>query len=262
MITAITVDELINEARHNPRLRKTLMADNHAGKNVEHVTFDQACESALSGDDSLVPQAETMIDSLNLEGFETRGREWQLAVAGAYPVVPEFLMNRPDCMRSLVVDQSETMPVRLVVDIFASCGFTGQQLRKRGLVMLALTMLLQRVRPVSLEILTSSLDDSRTRPIGLLIPVATKPVNLSVAASLFSPAFFRLLTASYMDVVLGTPASIPADSYHRCKAELNLGPDDLYVEPAIGMPEETQAILGNPREWLQKQLDRILGARQ
>lgn len=261
MIRRITLDELIATARSMDRaFRTSEMVRDHLGANVEHVTFDEALRHTLDGNERLVPEAEALMDGLNLT-VETRGREWQPTVAGAYPVVPEFLTGRPDCMRGMVYEVSETMPVRLVVDIFASWAFTGPQLRKRGAVVLALAMMLQRYRPVELEILTSSTGLDRLTPMGLLIPIHAKPLNLSVAAFLFSPAFFRLLTGSYLDRVMGVPPSIPADMWHHCRKELHLGPSDLYIEPAIGYSEQTDEILGNARQWLQKQLDRFMGAR-
>lgn len=261
MLKTITIDDLIQEASSNASLERISTAHWTLGR-VDNVSFEQAVKRSARGDDSLVPEAERMIDSLALDGFETRGREWQLTVAGAYPLVPEFLANRPDCMRGLVVDTNETMPVRLIVDLFASCSFSSEQLRARGLVMLALTMMLERYRPVELMVMCSSLmrDTERetAEPAALLIPVHTKPVNLSVAAFLFSPAFVRLLLFAYMEGIMRVPSCIPADTHHVCRRVLELGPSDIYIEPAIGDSRQTSQILGNPRQWLQAQLDRIL----
>ena len=93
------------------------------------------------------------------------------------------------------------VPVRLVNCGQSGCGIAPPQ----APVILSLVLMLQRYRAVELELLTSS-------TVGLLIPVTTKPLNISRVAFCFRPAFFRLLTAPYMDRVMGVPSCIPAEA--------------------------------------------------
>jgi hypothetical protein len=254
-IRTLDLMELVNYAKDHKAMRSTAMVSGHTGSNVENISFTDALERAQFGDQTLVERAESMVNDFALE-IETPGREWQPTVAGAYPVVPEYCAGIPDCMRGMVYSSSESMPVKVVVDLFASCGFTGKQLVDRGTVVLALVLLLQRFRNVELAVLTSS-KDRDDNPVGLLIPVSSKPLNISLAAFLFRPVFFRFLTASYMDLAMHVPSSIPAPTGIDHRKELGLSANDIFIEPAVGHPQQTNEILGNPKAWLQKQLDRF-----
>lgn len=260
MIHTVSLESFLEKARTPALEAYNAKYSCHEGPNTEYLTYGQIADYAQYGDDSLVSEAEQMIDSLSVS-VETHGRQWEPTVCGAYGVIPEYLAGRPQCMRGMKHVESESSPVRLVVDLFASCGATGKQLRDRGIVILSLAMLLSRHRPVSLEILLSTTKNySNPEPCGLLIPVPSRPFNVSVVSSLFRPAFVRKLMFAYAGKVLKVDSSIPADSYGLCLKELELGPKDLYIERVIGYSPALNEMLGNPQVWLQKQLDRFMGS--
>src|ERR1700693_4294552 len=107
------------------------------------------------GDLSLVPEAETLIDQLDTQ-IETPRRIWERSPAGAFCVVPDVLAGLPTYMRYQREVGDEHQAIEIFVIAACSAGINARTLQKRGTTILALTMALARVRPISLHIVDIS----------------------------------------------------------------------------------------------------------
>jgi hypothetical protein len=142
------------------------------------------------GDLSLVVEAETLIDQLDTQ-IETPRRIWERSPAGAFCVVPDVLAGLPTYMRY----QREIGDEHQAIEIFAVAACSAQvsaaTLRRRGTTILALTMALARVRPISLYIVdvgNGSRDGSgETTNIAR---IETAPLDLATACYVLSSAGF------------------------------------------------------------------------
>lgn len=146
---------------------------------------------ARTGDASFVGRAEKLLDKIEVQA-EREGLVWQNTVAGAYPDVPAFLANDPDCMRRRVAVETERAPLRVWVDVSSSCSITAEQLLPRGIAALALVMqLIRSGRAVELWTFTS-LAGARAGQTAVCVRMATTPVDIaSVAYCLTSQGFAR-----------------------------------------------------------------------
>lgn len=113
--------------------------------------WDDVVRLARSGDLSLVAEAEALCEKI-FAAVEAPRTTWAASPCGAFPVVPDFLVGRPDSMRRRVNDPSDRSPVRVFVETTSSGVISAATLRKRGVAYLALTMLLSAERPVELYV--------------------------------------------------------------------------------------------------------------
>lgn len=158
-------------------------------------TYRESMQKAIFGDSSLVPEAEKLIDKIYTQ-IDIPFPVWTPSVAGAYPVVPEFLMGQVECMRYKQEDFQDKNPVKIFVDISSSAGVSFEDLKKRGVAILAFTMVMQNIRPIELFVF-ASLDGKSADKCS--IPVIKIDANTLSQATycLTSAGFDRNLTHSY-----------------------------------------------------------------
>jgi hypothetical protein len=112
---------------------------------------DRALEMALSGDESLVPEAEKILLSLS-NSLESVGPFWEPDVFGSVVSIPAYLANVPNPFRRNKHIVSDVSPVRIFVGMVCSGGISEAIMRKRGITIMALAMQLQKIRPVEVII--------------------------------------------------------------------------------------------------------------
>jgi hypothetical protein len=149
-----------------------------------------------------IEDAEYLLEDLVLQ-VETPGIEWQNSVAGPRPCIPSAVAGRPDSMRRPVVVEDDRRPVVIAVDITSSGGIGVETLRKRGTVLLAMTMAIAKTRPVELYVL-SALGGWNKAGVNC-IRVGTTPLNLSLASyALSSQGLCRGVGYDYLNRNSGT----------------------------------------------------------
>jgi hypothetical protein len=224
-----------------------------------NLSYDGAADLCLKGDTTLVAAAEALLEQLDAS-VETPKAQWVSSPYGGFAVVPEFLAGLPDPMRRRTPVPDETSPVRLVVDLFCSCGFSAEQMLRRGTAVLALAMKLQQLRPVQLQVVFGSKDyDGDARAV--IVDLNTSPFDLATACYvLTNVGLVRQLGFRQLESI-GTPAVIPAPTNGVVRDALDLGPNDLYVWPCIGTPTEIpdHEVVTNPVKWINDQLARFSG---
>jgi len=222
-------------------------------------TTAASVKRARLGDESIVAEAEKLIDYLDdlSEGLQLE--TWSPAQAGAYPIVAEYLAGSPTCMRHKQ-PSGDYSPVSVYVCTTSSAIVSKKQFLNRGTAILALILKLQKVRPVQLYI-TCELDSGdRTQDAIQIIPVDSQPLSIAQAAYLLcSTGFSRHLTYGYAKTFQDSKLKwvnhfkVDKNVYRQNIASyLELGPNDLHIEPIFVQ----DLLLDKPLEWVNEQLKR------
>lgn len=227
------------------------------------VDYKGACEKSLRG--ATAKEMKPISDLLDKIDAEFRDREsvqWIPDVAGAYPIVPEFLQGVPECMRRRQSVESDAAPIRLFVNVTVSSGVEIDALRKRGAALAALAMRLSEIRPVEMYACWGVETNSKNH-IGA-VRISTAPVSASEVYFLTAdPAFCRNI--SFAAMCTGTnPAATSAghigwafgctpDSsrYTELQREaLGLEPQDVYLTG--GCLSDNDEMLKDPVSWVNR----------
>lgn len=83
----------------------------------------------------------------------TPGATWDLTPAGAFPCVPAFLAGQPESMFSISQETESTRdPIRIFVNATSSSSIGAGDVSRRGAGVVALALMLSRVRPVEVYV--------------------------------------------------------------------------------------------------------------
>lgn len=213
------------------------------------------------GDTSLVPEAERLLDKLD-QTIETTKREWDRSPAGAFIMVPEAIVGLPTPARRAVYRADEHSPITILVCSSSSAGIRADTLMKRGTTVLALTMALARIRPVSLWTV-ATLHGADTGETVLSARITTDPLDLATAAYVLTSAgFARRLTYgigyAVNDFNGHWPRQFgygdPAPYYKHLAETLSPDPSRTLV---IGAAQLGDELLQTPLVWIDKQIKRF-----
>ena len=223
-------------------------------------TREETIRYARYGNEALVENANKLMDKLDsvCGGVETS--QWEPSPCGAYPIVPEYLNGSPTCMRQML-PCGELSPVKIYVCTTSSALVSAENLRKRGIAILALVMKLQAIRPVELYVTAET--DGNGGDVIQVIPIESKPLSLAHATyCLTSAGFARRLTYG---IAYGKYACMGGwgTMYDRLgsgypewlKGQLGCGPSDLYIKSANCDDD----MLSDPVAWVNRELERFRG---
>lgn len=218
----------------------------------------------MHGDDSLVPEARKLINSLTAK-LPTVRSLWQLDIAGAYANVPAALSGSPASMMRYTRKPNDNTPVRIWVNVLPSGACTTTQLLRRGAVLSALALLLSKRR--SIVRITPYADQPAYDKRGVVLSwdLPTAPISLAQwCASLGQPDLVRN-TSMYAAACLNATVDggwlrghCPGYRYdeRQVRADLGAKPDDVVI-PALFAHDK---LINEPLAWLNAELERILGA--
>ena len=239
--------------KHNPN---RVMEDACNG-----VTFPQAIEKAILGDDRLAAKANKLLDQLNVDMPATKVWRKKRSPFGGSVNFGDWLAGSPEPMRRRVKTDVDTAPLKIVVGVSCSSGITADQMERRGIVILALVLKLQEVRPLDLYLLTE--DQARNDDfLYHLIKLETNPLALGTATfGLCSATIERHLSYTIISAQQGRGPAWPADygtpGYdQRRRDRLGLTPEDLVIREAFLL----DPLIHEPMEWLKDQLEKFTGA--
>jgi hypothetical protein len=208
-------------------------------------TWEQSLQRAQQGNTDLVPQAEALMDKLAIDA-QRDSRIWVADRAGAYPVVPDYLMGRPENMRRLTPQSNDRAPIKLYVELTSSASITAAEMIKRGTAILALAMLLNMERSVELHVLVG-LDASAdgNRAAFCVVPLGTSPIDIALACNaLTSVGFTRSMGYGFLSQspesrsMGGWEWGLAPDNdrnrqeyVRKLRAALDASPDDMIIPP-------------------------------
>jgi hypothetical protein len=216
---------------------------------------------ALAGDTTLVPEAEAIINQLDTV-IETPRRVWEPAVAGAFCSVPDYLSGRPTNMRRQLIEIDDHAPIHILVSTTSSAAITAEIMRKRGTVILALVLALNRFRPITLRIVDigDGIQDGETI---VTAQINTAPLELATACYvLTSVGFARRILYGLKQAVNGFTGrwprgynfNNPSAYYNSLSSRLGLDPKQTLV---IGSARNNDPMLQHPLNWIEQQIKRF-----
>jgi hypothetical protein len=222
-----------------------------------HVSFSQAIEKSLVGDESYVDGANKLIDQLDVDMPTTKAFKRVHSPYGGSVNMGDWLAASPTPMRRRIRTSSDIGPVNIYVSTTSSAGVDAETMKKRGYAILALLLKLQTVRPIQLYLLTE-LHGARDGWHYQKIRVESQPLNISVAAfALCNVGWARHLTYDYAREIDGFngcwPKGYDSPGYVEARRErLGLADNDLLIKKAHVQDE----LVKRPLEWLTKQLEK------
>ena len=214
-------------------------------------------ERATYGDDANVPQARALLERVQ-GAVETPRTTWRRDVAGAYPVVAEYLQGLPDCMRARRRSLDLSNPIAVYASIMAPAIEDADNMMRRGIAILALALKLQAQRPIDLYAVCPWVATT------LVIRIPTRPLSIAHAAfALSHPAYFRRLAHEVLYATGDQDTSINNDSY--VPKILGMKPTDIYIGTGMstldwsGTRANYLDMQADPIAWINAQLKRIAG---
>lgn len=265
--TYASIADLANDAENGIRQD----ARNRASMDwFNNETLEDTLSFCRHGNPHLVPAAEKLIDLFDAEaGIEMPRKTWQNRPAGMFPDVPAYLMGQPCTMKILVEEPNEHAPISLLVISSSSAGISAETLQKRGACILALTLLLSRRRPLSLQ--TVFISDGKDNGETILSTrIETAPLDLAVACYALSSSGFdrrinHFLARKHNGFTGGWP---PAYRYYEASHatyfqhlidELSPNPERTLLIPPSQLNDE---LLTQPVTWLKTQVARFIEERE
>ena len=224
---------------------------------------DTALHCAISGHNDAVTSAEKLLDRLetSLELPNTSAWATVRSPFGGRVNMGDWLAGSPTPMRRRVKLVSDTSPIKVVVDTFASCSVDADVLKQRGATIVALLMLIQRVRPVDLFAAGSSTHTGHDGWRYYMIRLESRPLSLSqVGFVLGHPAFFRALGIAFYRHVNPEAPRVPNlyATREETKSRLGLGTQDIFIERASA----SDPMVIHPEKWIKDQLAHVMGEAQ
>jgi hypothetical protein len=149
----------------------------------------KAIDYCFTGDISAVAESDALLARMeeHIHMPSTRAT-WTDDVSGAFPNIPAFLSGQPLNMRQRVKVQIDSAPLAIMVDLGISGGISAQQVRNRGIAILALTRALSAHRPIELWACDFGAADeqngygSKTNAVLVAAKIETSPLDLAAAS--------------------------------------------------------------------------------
>lgn len=141
--------------------------------------------------DGIMKQARKIMDAVDVSFRDREATQWVPSVAGAYPVVPEYLIGMPESMRARVPVESDAAPLDIYIEANIAAGVTAQELASRGAAIAASIMRASEERPVSLNFLSHNKLSTGTasgQHVYMSCRLDTNPVSLAQVLSMFAVA--------------------------------------------------------------------------
>lgn len=241
----------------------------HSGSWANGENFSIAMQKSRYGNTSLVPAAEALMSQLESQ-IEVPRKVWDRSPAGAFAIVPEVLAGLPTPMRRQREVLDERQPLTIIVVTTSSAGIKAETLMKRGTAILALTMAMARIRPITLHAL-SMLDGhvDGTGEILLKSQINTAPLDLSTAAYVLTSAGFdRILCHAHSQRLAKYRGGWPSKYRWGRKDQ----PYFDYLINVFGYEKKNTLLIGptflgdpivnTPVAWVQDQIARFTNANE
>jgi hypothetical protein len=210
-------------------------------------------QRVVTGDERLVAESEAFLSQIEDQIPVSRGWRNVDDVVGAVPNVPAFLAGHPQHMRRREKRSKNNAPIAIYMDLTSSAGIGSKDVRKRGIVLLALARMLVEHRPVELWVGTSL--SMRGGSATVAWKIDTAPLDLARASyHISSTAIARLFGYKTAQRQLGAGGGWPLNNYdrHCATAKQRLmaaGFHDVLYIPPIMLRDE---LISNPVAWLKR----------
>lgn len=216
--------------------------------------FHETLRKCQAGDTTHVEAAQRMLERVTeAADLATLRHEYQPAVCGAFPCVPDYLAGIPEAMRARSEVLSNRGPIKIFNCTSSSSVSTPEKVIERGIVILALAIALSAYRPVSLYVFDVN-DEAN-----VAVRLQTSPVCLSeLCYALVDHNFNRALLYGFIhwqgfDVCwpTGIVHRTHAEQVETCRKLVNADAGDLIIPPSLSNDSELER---DPVQWV---IDRL-----
>lgn len=240
--------------------------DYYAGRNSwaggKH-TMQETVDAIIRGaSDSECRRARELLEKVDSSFRDREVMQNLPTVAGAYAVVPEYLMGIPENMRLRAPVEDDAAPVRIYMEVVVSGGVSHEEMTMRGAAMAALVTRMGEERAVELWGWSAS-HYSRGQNVLLAFRMDTRPVSLShVVAAFADVAMARRITGALVKHYGGGGSGWlwafgnPGDGRRarQVRELLHTEPQDVVIEG--GYLPDASMMRTDPVGWVHKQLEK------
>lgn len=215
--------------------------------------------------------AKELLNKIDTSFRDRMVNTWEPEVAGAYAVVPEFLMGLPEHMRSMQRTDSDVAPIKLCIEVSYSAGVNHDAIMRRGTALAALVMRMMEERPVELILFTGwQLDSCQDYQALWMLKVDTQVMSLQTIMDLIAGrGFARIVnfsaTSAIHKAVKGkniprgecfdwAGSSAPNGRKEFLREQFGWEQSDIVVER--GHLDDAQLMNSDPVAWVHKQLEK------
>lgn len=251
-----TLFEFVDEARKHTGL----MNDMWGGG----LSMSAACDATLRGEPESSHKYKTakeIIDKVDAAVHDRLRDDWVPSVAGAYPIVPDYLMGQVECMRARKPVESDIAPIKLVIELGYAAAATDDQVTRYGAALTALAMCMVEVRPVEFWVF----DFSRFHYTDVLAAFKMDSTPISMAHCVVVTAqqyFARQMCLSYEHHIAknysstaafggGAPSAARAN---KIRELLTLEDKDVLIQ--AGLVPDANLMRVDPVKWVHAQLEK------
>jgi hypothetical protein len=227
-------------------------------------TPDDALAACLLGSVDNVELIRAEREKAERINVQTLIPQWERDLCGSLPDVGAAVAGDPVSMRRLVNVPTDTRPVRIFVGMASSCTFSADQLAKRGALISALALQLQRTRSVDVYAVNSGRDSRVNYDWSILVKLPKPLCMADLSYWLCSQASVRGLLYAYEKCFTGDlswPIRLLGTGYQSAEAlrahSVLWGanqPCDIVVPFPMANNVAEATILSAPEEWLKTAL--------
>ena len=246
-VTIARYDDAREVCEFAAQRRRTNREESREGKeNAEFAdgTFQDSVID-VHGHPRCMDQVTKMFDTL--DGISPRGNtpRFSPAVAGAYPVIGDFLAGMPECMRAKTMVREDTAPIRVFVGLGMNAGVSSKSMQVRGSALAALIARLSESRAVeAYAYVDDGTQHGAIKNVVHIIPLPTRPLDLSnIAAVVASPTFRR-------QIMFYAAEAIFSDGNNGMICPLWVGSGAISIGPDYAPDRSSPAYCARVRELL------------
>lgn len=244
----------------------------NGGSNWAGGDIHAAVESARAGtlvQDRAIKLATALMEKIDASFRDRDTQQWLPSIAGAYPIVPDWLHGRFDSMRARTVVENDVAPVRIFCECSVSAGVSHAELEKRGTAMAALVTRMSEERPVELHMFAALQYPSSETTVLWNVQLDSHPVSLNQVLMTFAEtAFIRAINfstgygiakengRSQMGSSIGWGYGAPSNGGSReriLREKMELQPKDVLIQG--GYLPDAYLMNHDPVAWVHKQLE-------
>lgn len=230
------------------------------------ISTEQAISMCFTGDTSAVEASDALLSKMEEHTNMPSTRSiWYDDVSGAFPNIPAYIAGQPLNMRQRQKVQIDSAPLAIMVDLSVSGAINAQQVRNRGVAILALTRALSAHRPIELWAMDlGAADEGRGTPVNCVVmatKIETSPLDLSAASyALCHPGFLRQLyfplESKHHGFIGGWPFNNNSRALTAHETAVIIAPMFTHVAETLCLPglHVADKSMTDPEAWLRTQL--------
>lgn len=253
---------LMLDARANVEARQSAgfgWPDRDAG-NDSPTPCDEIVRQSVHGIASLTDAAMRTFDDVDSLPIAPRGRARIVPGMAGRPDIPSVLACSPTWARRVIRERAHVSPIRVIVDISATCDAKATDRARRGAIIAAACRVIASSRPVELHFVAMGVGKTNGKHAGIVsVRVDTAPLEVAHTAWISgSHSAFREAMMARLFALQGQRMDNPktnagglSEQESRAIVADTFGADAVFIprlQTRRGSPD--CAILADPNSWL------------